>query len=158
MAIIKPSYAASAAINCTLASLANGSSQQSDAVNNAVNLYDDVLVSLAYSTGTGTVGNGRLLIWAFGAMDDVPNYTDGAGAYNAAFATANIANAKLLAIAVAAAASTHYNAGPWSLANAFGGRLPQQWGIIVQNDQGNALDSTAANFVLEYIGVQYTVA
>ncbi|MHB2015318.1 MAG: hypothetical protein ACYCW6_00060 [Candidatus Xenobia bacterium] len=157
MSTIKPSYAAPATITCTLASLANGSSRQSAVVDNSSTLYDDALLSLIVATGSGTIGNGRLMIWGYGLMDTTPTYTDGCMGADAAFSgtPSNGTNMKLIGVVYAGAASTTFDAGPFSVANAFGGRLPEKWGVVVQNDTGVPLSSAAAT--LEYIGMQYTV-
>lgn len=64
---------------------------------------------------------------------------------------------KLGRIAVIANA-TSYPGGPWSVASAFGGSLPAEWGIIVDNESGAALDSTEGNHLKLYQPVygQYT--
>jgi hypothetical protein len=52
--------------------------------------------------------------------------------------------------------STTYTGGTFSVAAAFGGILPQKWGIIVLNSSGGTFDASTAS--VEYQGVNLTNA
>ena len=47
--------------------------------------------------------------------------------------------------------STTYYGGPFSVAAAFGGLLPQRWGIVIVNNTGATLDASVG--AAEYQGV-----
>lgn len=146
-------------ITCTLASLTTGSLRQSTAVDNSSNVFQDVLVMVKIKTaGSGTSATGIVNVWAYGSVDGGTTYTDGATGTDGAFTPTNPANARLLGVLNCVANSTTYVGGPWSVAAAFGGIMPDHWGIIVENKTGGTLDATEGNHAKLYQGVlsQYT--
>jgi hypothetical protein len=147
-------------ITITLASLANssgGSAQQSSEIDNTANLYLDALVLLSIKTGSGGLTTGTINVYAFGSVDSSqgsPHRTEGAGASNNGITLTTPPNARLIGIINAPASSAvTYNGGPFSVAAAFGGILPEKWGIIVQNQTGTAFDATAGNHFAAYQGI-----
>lgn len=48
--------------------------------------------------------------------------------------------------------------GPFSIAQAFGGTMPREFAIIIENNTGVALHATGTNNHLEYTGITYTSA
>lgn len=156
MSTLKTLYGSNGqAITITLAGLGNGSSRESTAVDNSSNLYLDVLVELKIKTGgSGTSTAGYLNVYAYGTANGGTNYTDGATGSDAAFTPTSPTNLKLIGVINAVANATTYIGGPFSLAAAFGGVLPDHWGIVVQNNTGGTLDSTGGNFSVFYQGIQ----
>jgi hypothetical protein len=51
-------------------------------------------------------------------------------------------NLRLIGVVNVAAATATYNAGPFSVAVAFGGILPSHWGIVIENRSNVTLDSS----------------
>ncbi len=51
-----------------------------------------------------------------------------------------------------------YAFGPVSVAQLFGGVLPQRWSVFVSHNTGVALNATGGNHVLKYQGVKFDVA
>jgi hypothetical protein len=49
--------------------------------------------------------------------------------------------------------ATTYVSGPMSVANAFGGQLPERWGIVVENRSGAPFDATEGNHAKLWQGV-----
>ena len=142
-------------ITITLASLTNNSARQCTVVDNSTNLFLDALVQLTVKTGASGVGStGSLNVYAFGTTDGGTTYSDGAGATDAAITLTSPPNMRIIGVINAVANATSYKAGPFSVAAAFGGVLPQKWGIVVENKTGATLDATAGNFVVDYQGVQ----
>ena len=41
------------------------------------------------------------------------------------------------------------------VASAFGGVMPEKWGVVIQNDSGAALSATAGDHDLGYQGINY---
>jgi hypothetical protein len=64
---------------------------------------------------------------------------------------------RLIGVVNIAAINTTYKGGPWAVAPAFGGILPQYWGIVVRNYCGTALHATEGNHDAKYSGVYQTV-
>lgn len=153
MSTIKIAYAAAATITLTGTSLGNGSARESTVVDNTTNLYVDALLRVQSKGAAG--GTGLLLVYAYAALDDT-TYTDGATGSDAAFTAGNILNSALVA-AITMNAANAIVAGPYSVAAAFGGRLPAKWGIIIKNSSGAALSATAGDHVFKFNGVTYTV-
>lgn len=158
MSNIKTAYGTSnQAITCTLTSLANGSRRQSAAVDNTSNLFLDALVALKLKSGSsGTSSAGRADVYAYGTVDGGTDYSDGATGSDAAITLTGPPNMRLIGTVNMVANSTTYVAGPFSVAQAFGGVLPDHWGIVVDNESGSAFDGTVASAF--YQGVYGTVA
>jgi hypothetical protein len=146
------------AITCTLASLTNTSKRSSAAIDNTSNVFLDALVMVQIKSGaSGTTTNGVVNVYAYGTVDGGTTYTEGAGS-DAGITLTSPTNARLLGVINVVANATTYKAGPFSVAAAFGGTLPDHWGIIIDNETGGTLDSTEGNHLKLYQGVyaQYT--
>ena len=156
MADIKSKYGASnQAITITLNGLADNGSRASTAITNAVNLFLDVLVQLKINTANvgAPAGEKNVLVWAFGSADNGITYSGGATGTDAAYggvAGQLIDNAKLLGIVSVDAQNEVFESDCFSIASAFGGVVPEKWGIIVTNQIGQAL---GANSVAFYQGI-----
>jgi hypothetical protein len=141
-------------ITCTLASLTNNSARQSTEIDNSTNLFLDALVFLNIaSPSASTSTTGFVNVYAYGTVDGGTNRTENAGASDAAITLTVPANARLIGVINVVANSTTYKAGPFSVAAAFGGVLPEKWGIIVENKTGGTLNSTEGNHFKNYQGV-----
>lgn len=139
----------------TLASLASTAQRQSSVVDNSSDLFLDVLLSITMrSAGASTSTTGAVNLYAFGTVDGGSNYSEGAGASDAAITLTSPPNVRLIGIVNVVANSTNYRAGPFPIAAAFGGVMPQKWGIIAENKSGATLDGSAGNFNVTYQGVK----
>lgn len=157
MATIKLLYGSTAqALTCTLASLTNNSARQSTVVDNTTNLYEDALVQIVIkSGGSATVSTGFVNVYAFGTADSTtPTYGENAGATDAALTLTSPPNLKLIGSLNVVANATTYKSNPMSVAAAFGGVLPDHWGIVIENKTGGTLDATEGNHKKVYQGVQ----
>lgn len=159
MASIKESFQNTVQnLTITLASLANGSARQSNVVDNSSDGFLDVLISFNMKTAaSSTSATGYVNIYAFGTTDGGANYTENAGASDAAITLVSPTNLKFIGQANLVANSTTYKMGPFSLAAAFGGQVPQKWGVVVQNNTGAALDATEGSHVKTYQGIYSSV-
>jgi hypothetical protein len=52
--------------------------------------------------------------------------------------------------------STTYTSNPLSVATAFGGNLPESWGIVVENQSGNTLDASVGSSWYQGVLGQYS--
>lgn len=158
MATIKNLYASSSALTITLASLANGSARESTAVSNTTNLYLDALVTVKVKTASsGTSTTGYLTVFAYGSIDSGTSYSDGVTGTDASFTVATAPNLRILGVVNVSANSTTYTSAPFSVAQAFGGTLPEKWGVVISNSTGAALDSTGGNHAVTFQGVNTQV-
>lgn len=152
MADIKQKYGASTNLTITLASLADGSARESTAVDNGTNLYVDVLVGgKMRANSTGVDSAGYVNVWAYGSADDGTTYDDGATGTDSAHTINN--NAKLLAVLEMNANSEDVEFSV-PLSRVFN-HVPEDWGVIIENQSGAAFDSTAGNFEIHYKGIHY---
>lgn len=161
MAAIKILYGTDAqAITCTLASLGAGSSRESTAVDNTTNLYRDALVMVKvknHATSAPT-GDKAVYVYVYGTVDTAgPTYSDAATGTDAAITPDSPTHLKPLGVLQFTAAAQTKKGGPWSVAAAFGGRLPEKWGLVITNATGFTLDATEGNFSKLYQGIQEQV-
>lgn len=150
-------YATSTALTWTPASLANSSYDGSASVTNTTNKYIDVLVGGKITTGTTPTVDTLIQIFAYGSWDGGTTFTAGiSGSDGGTPGTGEENLLKLVDVIKVDATSDHtYEWGPVSLAQVFGGLLPEDWGLVVYNGTGVAFNSTAGNFETKYTGVKY---
>ena len=147
MADIKAKYGSSnQTITITLNSLADDGKRASTAVDNSTNCFLDALVQLKINNTEGApTGDKNLLVYAYGTADGGTTYSGGATGSDAAYgavAGQMIENCPLLGIIHADADDEVFESHAMSVARAFGGVLPDHWGIIVVNQLGVALANT----------------
>ena len=142
-------------ITITLASLAASATvgRASTAVDNTSNLFLDALVFVEFETGTVS-GNKQVLIYAYATVDGGTTYTEAVTGTDAGFTRFDPTNLRLVAVAPAVTNATVHKVGPFSVAQAFGGVLPDHWGIAVFNDTGASFSATAGNNKIIYQGIQ----
>jgi hypothetical protein len=141
-------------ITITVASLTNNSARQSTIVDNSTNVYLDALVQLKIkSAASSTSATGYINVYAIGTVDGGTTYTENAGASDTGITLTSPTNAILIGRLNVVANATTYYSTPMSVAAAFGGVLPDHWGIIVENKTGGTLDSTGGNHTVKYQGV-----
>lgn len=140
-------------ITCTLASLGSGSARQSTVIDNSSNLFVDTLVTIKVKTATVSGNSPFVNVYAYGTADGGTTYSDGATGTDGAITLSTPPNMRLIGTINAPASTTTYVGGPFSVAAAFGGVLPEKWGIVVENKTGAALDATEGNHAKFYQGV-----
>lgn len=150
MADIKSKYGANnQAITITLNALPDDALRASLAVDNSVNLFLDALVQLKINTGNvgAPAGDKNCIIYAFGTADGGTTYSGGATGADAAYGAVAgqlITNCVPLGFVNVDAQNETFESDVFSVASAFGGVLPQKWGIIVLNQVGRALGASSA--------------
>lgn len=131
------------AITATITSLANNGQRQSTVVDNTTNLYLDALVHVKVkSAAASTSATGYVNVYAYGTVDGGTTYSDGATGTDGSITLTSPPNLRLIGVINVVANSTTYQGGPFSVAAAFGGVLPQKWGIVVENKTAATLDAT----------------
>lgn len=142
------------AFTCTLASLVTNGARQSTVIDNSSNKYQDYLVFLKVKTGgSATAATGTVNIYALATVDGGTTYTENAGATDAAITLTSPPNARLIGIVNCVANSTTYYGGPFSVATAFGGSMPDHFAIVIENKTGGTLDGTEGSHAKLYQGV-----
>ena len=130
------------AITVTLNSLAAAAARAGASVSNTTNKFQDVLIQLIVRTAAGTVAAEKAVkVYAYGTVDGATTYSDNAVGTDVAHTLTVPPNTVLIGIINVAVADTIYESHPFSLASAFGGVVPDNWGIIVENQTGLALNS-----------------
>jgi hypothetical protein len=109
-------------------------------------LFLDALVFVKIKTGaSGFSATSYANVYAYGTADGGTTYTESATGTDAAITLTVPPNAKLIGTINIVANATTYNAGPFSVAAAFGGILPDHWGIIVLNQGSGTLDASVGS-------------
>ena len=144
-------------ITITITSLANNALRQSTVVDNSSNLFLDALVMCkAKSNAASTTATGYVAIYGYGTADGGTTYDGGATGSDAAY-TVDVTPPNLVLIGILNLnANATTVARTFTVATAFGGQLPQKWGIIVQNVTGNTLDASIGS--CWYQGVNATTS
>lgn len=157
MATTNISYSEAQTVTMTNTSLGDGSWRQSLAVDNGTNLFVDAHLGGSIQTGTTPTANGTIDIYAYGTYDGT-SFTGGASGSDAAYTAdgEELLFPLLLSITVDATSDTDYVFGPISVAQAFGGILPETWGIVIENNTGAALNATGTNNEIQFFGIEFT--
>lgn len=138
-------------------SFTDGSWRQSTAVDNGTNMYIDAHIGGSIQVGATPTAGGTFDIYAYGTYDGT-NYTAGCSGSDSAY-TADGEEDELMfltSITVDATANENYVWGPVSVASAFGGVLPETWGIVVENNTGDTANATGTNNEVQFFGITYT--
>ncbi|MGH7743852.1 MAG: hypothetical protein ACREQ5_03415 [Candidatus Dormibacteria bacterium] len=156
---LKPLFANSANITCTIGGLAASATvgRSSAAIDNTSNLYDDALVTVQIKTGTGAPGGDKAVyVFVYGSEDGT-NYEQEESNSPASDAGYTINSPTIFkqaaSLPVLTAAKTYLKV--FTVAKFFGGVLPRKWGIIVVNNAGQALDATEGNHLKQYTGINW---
>lgn len=141
------------AITVTVASLTNNSARESTVIDNSSNLFQDVIVSVKLkSGGASTTATGYCNIYAYGTADNGTTYPDNVTGSDAAVTLVVPPNLRLIGQINMVANATTYKA-LMTVAAAFGGVLPEKWGVVIENKTGGTLDSTGGNHAILFQGV-----
>jgi hypothetical protein len=131
-------------LGASINSLANAAALQSDAIDNTTDLFRDVLVQIKVKTGASAVGAvGQILVFAYGTADSGTDYGDTVTGTAGLLTLTSPTNLRLVQALNANVVATVYTSAPFSIAVAFGGTLPDHWGIVIINTTGAALDGSA---------------
>ncbi len=154
MADIKTAYGSATAITIGLeanSGLSNGSARQSTEVDNSSDLFRDVLVRI--KTKGQASGTAECSVYLFGSVGDTIR-SGGAGASDADY-TGKLEELTFLGT-IPMNATTSVTVLMRSFLQALG-YVPNKWGIVVQNDSGASLSTTAGDHDVDYMGLFDTV-
>lgn len=127
-------------VTVTLASLANGSTATSSAIDNSTAKYLSALVQVKVKTAaTGVSATGSVQIMLVRSVDGATTYDDGI----------------FLGSLPAIANVTTYTR---TFSTELLGGLGSSWKVAVVNNSGAALDATAGSHVVQFAGIKVDVA
>jgi len=131
---------------------------QSAVVDNSSDLYLDALVQVVVDMANTAPANDQgLYVFAYGGL--ATTYTNPASGTQGAITLLSVAttpqNLKLLGFLPYSTADEVIESQPMSVAAAFGGVLPQKWGVVVMNYSGAAI--AASGNSVNWTGVSATV-
>lgn len=167
MATATLNYAASATITIAPENVASSTDftagVESTVIDNSTNKYVDALVSGFWTSGTTPTANTTVAVYAYAQQDDTPTYPDTLDGTSSAetITGGNINSAVRLLGTLSVTTNTSnraYYLAPTSVAQAFGGILPQRWGLFISHNTGVNSNTTAGNHVWKYQGIKYDVA
>jgi hypothetical protein len=148
-------------VTITLTSLASSATagREGVAISNTTDKFLDVLVSMKLKTqNSGSISAPSAAYLYVGAsVDGGTSYPDALAGADANITINSPTQLKMLGVLYIAAINTTYKGGPWSVAGAFGGKLPEKYSFFVLNTCGTALTATGTDHVVSYQGVYATV-
>ncbi len=159
MPTASPSFGSKVTMTMTLASLASDTNLVAGRESTAVDQKDtddaiDALVGGKVTTGTTPTTGRQIEIWAYGSYNDTI-FSGGATGSNANLTPSEKTLMRLLTVIPTVATSDKtYQWGPFSIAQAFGGFIPVQWGIYIVHNTGANLNATGSNHEVEYYPVK----
>jgi hypothetical protein len=144
-------------IACTITSLANNGQRQSTAIDNTGNTFIEALVFVTVkSNASGTSASGYVNVYAYGTVDGGSDYTDGATGTDGSITLTSPPNMRLIGTINVVANATTYKGGPFAVSVAFGGVLPDHWGIVIENKSAATLDASVGAAIYQGVEGQYT--
>ena len=163
MATLTPVYGTKVTMTMTLASLASDTNLVAGRESTAVDQKDtddaiDCLVGGKVRTGTSPTASRQIEVWLYGSYDDT-TFSGGATGSDANLTPSEKTLMKLLTVIPTGNTSDKdYQWGPFSVAQAFGGMLPVQWGVYIVHNTGVNLNATGGNHEIEYFPVKLETA
>lgn len=129
-------------------------------VDNSADLYEDALIFVKLSfPATAPGGAKRALIYAYGSNDNA-DYTQPAsgteGDQTIPDYQANPTPMRQIGEIPYNTSDDTIKGGPFSVAEAFGGKLPKYWGVAVVNHTGATIDATGNE--VSWVGLYHNVA
>jgi len=158
MSVSKPIYGSNnqSITATTLKTLGNAAACSSLAVDNTSNLFLDALVSVTIKTSASALSAGaNIAIYAAGTTDGGTTYGGGEAnmGTDAGVTLTSPNNIVLIGIINAPSTSAVYTKSAMSVAQAFGGILPDHWCLVFVNNTGQTLVDPTSKYV-NYQGLQ----
>lgn len=150
----------SATLTFTLNGLSNGATQYSTSVSStstATHFLDAIVVASCF-IATAPTSDQAVHFYVYGTVDGGTTFTDNVTGTDAALTT-GVRNARSLGILAITSPNVVIRGGPWSIAQACGGVLPQRWGVIAVNSTGTYLSNAnpnACEVKYQHVWEQYT--
>ena len=158
MSVIKQQFGTNnQVLAVTLASLGSAASRETTAIDNTTNLFMDVKISVKIKTGAaGVLTTGFIKVFAYASVDGGTTWAGGVTGVDAAYGGNKDALIFLGSLPASLVATTYVSVFNLSRAFGFGG-IPANWGIVIDNESGTALDTTPTSHAVLYQGIQAQV-
>jgi hypothetical protein len=144
LSVVSPLYGSSGqTITCTFTSLGGSSQRCSLAVASASGSSLEVFVGVEATTGPG--GAGSVNVYGYGTANGGTNYTDGVPGTDSAVVLTSPPNVRIIGTINCPSSGSSYIGGPFPLSLAFGGTMPDHWGIVVENATGTSLAGSSCS-------------
>ncbi len=159
MTTTTPVYGSKVTHTITLASLATDANLLAGRAGTAIDQKDtddaiDAIVGGLVTTGTTPTTARQIEVWAYSSYNDT-TYIEGITGSDANVTLVTKPTLRLLTIIPTIATSDKtYRWGPFSVAQAFGGFVPVQWGIFIVHNTGVNLNSTGGNHEVAHYPVK----
>jgi len=166
MADRKLAYASSAAVTCTLASLASDTNllagRESAEIDNTTNKYLDYILGGKFTTGTSPTASRNYEVWLIPLVEDAtyPDVFDGTDS-NETATTRDMLAAYGVCVTNILTTNTSDRTYWWggvSARRSFGGTLPKKFTTFHVHNTGVNSNSTAGNHAVYHTGVYETIA
>lgn len=177
MAITTVNYSANNTITIDLANLASSATlvagRESSQIDNTTNKYLDAIVQGIVYVGTTPTANTTISVYVYGSDKslaaagawptngniDVLDGTDSAETLTNSGVLYSALKLGAIINVLVNTTNVGYPIAPFSVAQLFGGVLPQFWGLYVAHNTGVALYNNAVNTdAFRYVGVKYDIA
>lgn len=154
MSLVSTGYGSKTSILMAMTSITSATGAQSTVIDNTATLYLD---SRVFVISNGIAGGTALLdFFVYSGLGDT-TYTDGATGTNGSFTSANRRNSRYLGSIQMNSTTTVKGELP-GVASAFGGVMPDKWGLIALNNSGATLGAGATDHGVWYQGVYATAS
>lgn len=136
---------------------------ESAVIDNTSNKYVDVLLAGRFKANNTAPTAGQIQIWVGAVLNDTPDYPDVFDGASSAetITSADIKNSALKlahSINTVTTANRVYEFSPISVAQLFGGIMPNKWFVFVTHSMVQALNATANNGgQCWYTGIKYDI-
>lgn len=163
MTTASPLYGTKVTHTISLASLASDTNLLAGREGTAIDNKDtddaiDAGVGWTITTGTSPTASRRIEAWAYGSYDDA-TYNDAITGADSNRTLVTKTSLRMLRVTETVSTSNQpYKEGPWSIAQAFGGIVPVQWGMWFVHNTAVALNSTAGNHEVEHYPIKFESA
>jgi hypothetical protein len=171
MTTATPVYGALVTHTITLASLATSSTLLTGRSGTAIDQKDsddaiDALVGGLVTVGTTPTANTQIEAWLYGSFDDsiynesVTSATHTITGTDGGSALLSKATLRLMVVIPVTATTSNvgFKWGPYSVAQAFGGIVPVQWGVFITHNTAVNLNSTGGNHYVKHYPVKFESA
>lgn len=163
MTTATPVYSSVVTHTITVASLASDTSLLAGRAGTAIDQKDsddaiDCMVGGLVTTGTSPTASRQIEIWSYATSDDT-NFNEGITGTDANKTLVTKPTLKLLTIIPTTSSNNQaYYWGPFSVAQAYGGVLPVQWGIFIVHNTGTNLQVTSGSHYVKHFPVKFESA
>jgi hypothetical protein len=118
-----------------------------------VDRFIDALVQLKIKTGTTVSGSMVVNVFAYAGIEpDELGYSGEPSGADEAYG-GSLDNCHSLGVIGCPTAATTFVSKVFSIASLFGGRMPDKWGIIIENKTGAGLNAVGTAHACGYVGL-----